>query len=50
MKAQERDPQVLLHSEKQEIRDVGQEEAETGGRDRQAGQGQEEEDLARQVI
>jgi hypothetical protein len=37
-------------SENQEIRDGSEEEAEAGGCDRQAGQGQEEEDLARQVI
>jgi hypothetical protein len=39
-----------LVSESQEIRDGSEEEAEAGGRDRKAGQGQEEEDLARQVI
>jgi hypothetical protein len=39
-----------LASENQEIRDGSEEEAEAGGRDREAGQGQEEEDLARQVI
>jgi hypothetical protein len=39
-----------LASDNQEIRDGSEEEAEAGGRDREAGQGQEEEDLARQVI
>jgi hypothetical protein len=39
-----------LGNESQEIRDASEEEAEAGGHDWQASQGQEEEDLARQVI